>query len=256
MKTLLKTGIFGLFFIFSLNLSAQNLSVAQKASVVKFTQLLKNQDWEGLSTATVYPLKRTYPIAPVSNATEFVQRHADLFDDSFRSMITNASVDSDWSVMGERGIMFKSGEIWLDTDGNLMSINHQTAAEKALNAKLIQADKDSLPVSLKEFEQPILQMKVGKFVLRIDQMKDESYRYAWWLEGALDEKHEPAEIIQNGILEFDGSGGNHSYTFESDFGKFVCSIIELGSSDSPPGELTIYRDGAVFRSFDAIWLKN
>lgn len=256
MKTLLSSSILALFIIFSFNSSAQNLTPEQKASIEKFKQLVNNQDWVTLSETTIYPLKRTYPISPIENAAGFIERQSELFDDSFRSTITNSSVDNDWSLVGARGIMLKNGEVWLDSDGKLSAINHQTETEKVLEAELIQADKDSLPESLKVFERPILQMKTEKFFVRIDELKDGSFRFAGWLPASTSSYAEPRELIQNGLLEFDGSGGNHSYSFTSEFGTFVCRINQLGTETTPAGELVIYREEKVFRSYPAVWLKN
>lgn len=256
MKTLLQISIFVFLLFASSNGIAQNVSEEQSGGVTKFIELVKSNDWASLSERIIYPLHREYPVASIENKTEFLERRNELFDDSLISMVGNSTVDSNWRSVGSRGIMLNRGDIWLDTDGNLIGLNYQTAAENAMENRLIEEDRSSLPVSLQEYERPILQMDADKFIIRIDQVKGQSYRFIGWIQGNRNPNRPAVEIIPNGFLEHLGSGGNHSYTFTSDLGTFVCFVNETGEEGTPPGELVLYRDGELIRSYPAIWLKN
>ncbi|MCJ8289501.1 MAG: hypothetical protein HRT58_07530 [Crocinitomicaceae bacterium] len=256
MKNLIKNSALILLLFVSMNGVAQTLSEEQNAGVTKFIEHVNDRNWEELSESISYPLRRKYPVPAIENKADFIKRHNELFDDNLISMIANSSIENNWSEVGWRGIMLEDGEIWLDGVGNLIGINYQTAAEKTIETELIEADRASLPVFFQDFDRPILQMDTEKFFIRIDQMKDESFRFIGWIGGVRNPNSDPIEIIEEGILEHQGTGGNLTYTFVSDFGKFVCSINVMTEGNSPVGELEIYRDEKLFRSYPAIWLKN
>lgn len=256
MKNILKNHVLILLLFVSMNGIAQILPEEEKAGVAKFIKHVNDSNWEELSKSILYPLRRKYPVPAIENKADFIKRHSELFDDNLISMIATSSIENDWSEVGWRGIMLNNGEIWLDGEGNLIGINYQTAAEKTIETELIEADRATLPVFFQDFDRPILQMNTEKFFIRIDQMKDESFRFIGWIEGVRNPNSEPVEIIDEGILEHQGTGGNHTYTFVSEFGKFVCFINEMTEESSPIGELEIYRGEELFRSYPALWLKN
>ena len=99
-------------------------------------------------------------------------------------------------------------------------------------------------------------MDAEKFIIRIDQVKGQSYRFVGWIQVKRNPNRPAIEIIPNGFLEHSGSGENHSYTFTSDPGTFVCYVNKMREADSPPGELVLFRDGEFVRSYPAVWLKN
>ena len=88
---------------------------------------------------------------------------------------------------------------------------------------------------------PVLQWVTENFIVRIDDMGRARYRYA---SGNSDEDQsdEPSLVLTNGVLFWDGSGGNHHYEFHNDIYTYECHVVYLGSDESPPGYLCVYRD--------------
>ena len=256
MTKFLKPSLLLVILILSINANAQNLSTVKKAIVQSFIECIEHCTWEELSESVSYPLRRIYPTPDIENKADFLLRRTELFDDSLTNLILSSSVDSNWSEVGWRGIMLNHGALWLDEEGKLIAVNYETELEKQQRMALIELDRKELPTSLQVYESTVLQMKTEKFLLRIDEMSDGSYRYAAWLVKTKTDGGEPDEMLENGELNFDGSGGNHSYTFKSEEYTIVCSIIVLGKNTSPPAELLIYRDEQLVRSYPADWLKN
>src|SRR5690606_40506133 len=53
------------------------------------------------------------------------------------------------------------------------------------------------------------------YLIRIDELTNDNYRYASWKIGEK-ESSKPDIIIDNGKLKFEGSGGNHVIIFTND----------------------------------------
>ena len=88
---------------------------------------------------------------------------------------------------------------------------------------------------------PELTWETAKFTIRVDNMGNSQYRYAAWAKGkSLSEK--PDLVLNKGKLVFDGSGGNHSFQFRSGPYQYHCYVTVLGTSDSPPGELVVFKN--------------
>ena len=201
----------------------------------------KANDLEAIAKRVAYPLKREYPIPAIQNTQEMVARFNQVFDPQLLELIANSKVEADWQTMGWRGIMLGSGAVWLDFDGKIIAINAQTSAEAALKAEFIAKKKMALHASVSEFVSPELTWETAKFTIRVDNMGNSQYRYAAWAKGKpLSEK--PDLVLNKGKLVFDGSGGNHSYQFRSGPYQYHCYATVLGTSDSPPGELVVYKN--------------
>lgn len=201
----------------------------------------KANDLEAIAKRVAYPLKREYPIPAIQNTQEMVARFNQVFDPQLLEQIANSKVEADWQTMGWRGIMLGSGVVWLDFDGKIIAINAQTSAEAALKAEFIAKKKTALHASVSEFVSPELTWETAKFTIRVDNMGNSQYRYAAWAKGKpLSEK--PDLVLNKGKLVFDGSGGNHSYQFRSGPYQYHCYVTVLGTSDSPPGELVVYKN--------------
>ena len=207
-----------------------------------------------MSETISYPLSRKHPLEDIASKEDFFAKKNELFDDSLINMISNSHPDSNWYVIGSRGLRMMTGQVWLNNSGGLIGINYQTETAKLLETELIEEDRDALPVLLQEYERPILTMDAGKWIIRVDQVKGMSYRFVGWIQGSRNPNRDAVEIIFNGFLEYQGSGGNHTYTFKNDIGTFICYINEIGSTEAPEGELVIYRDGEEYRRYASVEL--
>jgi len=233
-----------LIFVFIIaSYTSNSLAIDKKHydDILIIKEMFKSQDKEALSSLVSYPLHRSYPIPAIKDKTEFIARFDEIFDQQFVELISNSNLDNDWNEMGWRGIMFSNGKLWLDTDYTIRAINYQSSLEKKLVQSLINNQKQSLHVSIRNFEKSILDWKTAKFRIRIDDLGNNGYRYSSWnIKKATTDK--PDLVLFDGQLTFDGSGGNHQYTFKNGKYRYICHVGLLGNSNSPPGTLQVYRN--------------
>lgn len=219
-----------------------SLTKEYREVIVEFINYFKKNDRQKLATLVAYPLEREYPIPSIKNKEEFLKRFDEVFDSKLITMIVNSNTSKDWSVVGWRGVMFQLGDIWLDEDGNCISVNYQSDAEVKIKTELIAKDKQNLHNSLSDFRRPVCVLETKKYRIRIDELSQGKYRYASWkINARISEK--PDMIVQNGEYVPEGSGGNHHYTFKNGKYTYECGVVIIGEDDSAPAYLTIYKDG-------------
>jgi len=233
--------IFILSLAFTGECIAQLDNPADRKVVEGFIRCFKTLNKAQLSDMVSYPLQRQYPIPPIQNRSKMLQRFDEVFDAELIGMITGSDPAVDWSAVGWRGIMLKDGELWIDTDGRLTSVNYQGKLEKQKRQQLIEADREHLYPTLRNFEEPVLIASTSGFRIRIDQMQDKSYRYAAW-KAAASISTPPDLVLGMGEKTYDGSGGNHQYTFLNGQYVYICSIEVLGEGEAP-GELIVRKNG-------------
>jgi len=215
--------------------------------VIPIIEAFKNNDKELISTFVKYPLKRKKPLSPIENKAEFLSRYDELFDKDFMALISRSSLRSDWDAVGWRGIMFSKGLLWLDTDGNIISVNYESNIERTLKKGVISEQKRRLHNSINNYAEPLLSWETKKFHLRIDRLEDDTFRYAAWPIGKKTSE-EPALVLYNGEHKFDGSGGNHHYTFKNGKYTYICYVNRLGTANSPPGLLQVFKGKEILLS--------
>ncbi|HDX8615482.1 TPA: hypothetical protein RUX41_002641 [Aeromonas dhakensis] len=217
------------------------LAAEYQPLVQKVIDAAKARDQQALARQIKYPFKREYPIPVINNSSEMLARFDEVFDDAILNSIASSRAGQDWQAMGWRGIMLGNGEVWLDFDGKVIGINHQTAQAAKRKAELVAKQKSDLYPGLREYKRPELMWQTEKFTIRIDELGDGRYRYASWAKGkALSDK--PDLVLKNGTVRVEGTGGNHTYLFTSGPYRYECAVTVLGEQGMPPGELVVYQN--------------
>lgn len=240
-----------LFFYFTSNSQVKPENITY---ISKFIKLVKQNDIEGISKLIRFPLNREYPIPAVKTKSEFVKRFNEIFDNQLKNEIISSTIKDNWSEVGWRGIMLNQGTIWLDYDGSLIAVNYQSKYEKDLLSRKTNSQKKKLHGSIKIFSKSILELETEKYNIRIDEISESIYRYSAWSKDK-QSTDKPSLIIQNGKVEFEGSGGNHKYIFTNNEYTYECSVIVMGEEDSPPAILKVYKNGKEILHQNAIKLK-
>lgn len=235
--------IYILIVVFCVNdISGQDLKPEYQKFIKSFIANVKSNNKEGVAAFISFPLARENPIPSVKNKADFIKRYDQIFDGALKNEIIKSNPAKDWSEVGWRGIMLNRGILWIDINGKIISINYQSKAEAALKNKLIASEKGKLNPSIATFKAPVCVLETSKFRIRIDDMGNDTYRYASWsIKKSMSEK--PDLIIVKGKVIWGGSGGNHSYEFKKGAYLYECYIVVVGSSESPPAMLTIYQNG-------------
>ena len=239
---MLATLLLGLLWAtFPASADEEPLPAEYRPFVQRFIDAAEAKDHQVLVNQMKYPFKREYPMPAIKNPSEMLSRFDEVFDDTILKRIAISQVGQDWQTMGWRGIMFGSGEVWMDFDGKVIGINHQTAQAAKLKAELIARQKSGLHPSVREYKSPELMWQTEKFTIRIDELDDGHYRYASWAKGkTLADK--PDLVLKNGTVRVEGSGGNHTYLFTSGPYRYECIVTVLGERGVPPGELVVYKN--------------
>jgi len=238
----LKHYLFGLFSFLHIISFSQQLNPEDKPELEKFISAFASNDLGEILPYITYPLRRQYPLPDIKNDVEFIYAFNTIFDDSLIHEITNSNIDEDWSRVGWRGIMLHHGSIWLTEDYKLKAVNAQSTQESLIRNAIIDRDRALIHESLNNYSYPVLVVHSKLHLIRIDEMADYTYRYAVWPMTS-NFSNKPDLIIENGELEYQGSGGNHVYNFVNGDYTYELYIDVLGESDSPEAHLTVKKIG-------------
>ncbi|MFM5426638.1 hypothetical protein ACET8G_07120 [Aeromonas veronii] len=219
----------------------EQLPAEYRPFVQQLVDAAEARDHQALANQMKYPFKQEYPIPAIKTPAEMLIRFDEVFDDVILKSIATSRVGQDWQTMGWRGIMLGSGEVWMDFDGKVIGINHQTAQAAKLKAELIARQKSGLHPSVREYKSPELMWQTEKFTIRIDELDDGHYRYASWARDKTP-ADKPDLVLKNGTVKVEGTGGNHTYLFTSGPYRYECVVTKLGERGVPPGELVVYKD--------------
>ena len=231
-------------------LRAQDLKPEYQKFISKFILEVKGDDREGMARRIKFPFKWEYPIPPVKDKADIVNTYNQIFEKFLIEKIIKSDPAKDWSEVGWRGIMLNQGDLWMDTDGKIISINHQSDEELKLKNSLIAAEKIDVNSSISNFKEPVAILETSKFRIRIDDLGNDNYRYASWsIQKKMTET--PDLVIENGVFFADGTGGNHHYEFKKGSFKYECHFTVLGEKNSAPAALLVYQSGKEILSQDA-----
>ena len=195
--------------------------------VAMIIELVKNRDKKGISRIISYPLEREYPIPPVKNKKDFIERFDEIFDSRLIKKISNADPKNIW--VSWRGVFimekFESrnnllGFECFDDNYNIKYIECSDKEELKKN-RLIEAEKKDLHASLKTLLYPVALMETSTHLIRVDCIKKNNngknvYRYASWEKGSSISDNPDLILINeisDGILYYFAHGDLH-YVFE------------------------------------------
>lgn len=200
----------------------------------------RQKDRNSIAEKIAYPLQREFPLPPIQNKQEMLRCFTDVFDDSLTAMILNSDLTRDWAEVGYRGIMLLDGVLWINYDGQIEALNYMSKVESRRKQAMIDSERSEIHPSLKKYLEPVLHMVTVDYQIRIDKMTDSTFRFASWKPDA-SMASKPDLIIDNGQQSWQGSGGNHSFTFRNGNYTYICGIQILGMEDIP-GELTVLKN--------------
>ncbi|MCX8485629.1 MAG: hypothetical protein ORN53_00340 [Crocinitomicaceae bacterium] len=225
--------------------SEQNtLGPEEMDSIQELIELFKKVDIEGISNKISYPLDRDYPIPSIRNKEEFIKRFHEVFDQKLIDNIAQSDIGQ-WTEVGWRGIMLDNSVVWMSFQrGFISAINYQSKREKNIQAELIRKDKEQLHATLRNFKSPVYKIQTEKFLIRIDELSENSYRYVSWRAG-VNEAILPDLVLKNGLCEMQGSGGNHEFTFVNGIYTYKVRRNILGERDSPDVTIQVEKRGEI-----------
>jgi len=206
------------------------LGQVPKSIVKKFQtviEFIKENNATELSKFVEYPIIREYPIPTIRNKSEFISYFPNLFDKEFIDKLKKFSEKSIFSKNESYGLVGEnfSGEIWINENGYITTINYSSPQEKNLKSELIKKEKATIHPSIRQWNENVLIAKSDKLLIRIDQT-DKGLRYACWSKG-----HQMSEapdlILLNGTEERQGTMGGWTWIFKNKEWEYVIEDVEI-----------------------------
>lgn len=242
-----------ILLVLSIALTSPTFAIdkSQQHDISLIINAFKNHDKKAISALIAYPLTREYPIPAVQNEAELISRFDDVFDQSLIEKIAHSDVEEDWNAVAWRGIMFSNGKLWLDAEGKISAINHQTEKAQIIKVALIETQKQALHESIRVYKHPILEWQTSRFHIRIDALDGGNYRYTSW--GIDTPTSEPPDLVlSDGEVIYEGSGGNHYYVFTHGAYSYRCYVNVIGSDESAMASVHVYQGEKLLLSDDAV----
>lgn len=217
------------------NCKAQNsLEIARHFRHI--VKLIKENKISELARLINFPLKRENPLPNIYSVNQFIRYSPILLDSSFKNKLSNYN-DSDIfehnGLFGLVGGPFR-GDIWINEDGKIETINYKSEAELKLQKRLTNEIQKKIHPSVKPWERNILVCETSKYLIRIDLIENDSLRYvAWSKPKKINDR--PDIILLNGIQEFQGTMGGITYTFRNNEYIYQIAEVDMAESDDEIG---------------------
>lgn len=203
--------------------------------VQNFISLIENDKKEALSK-----LFKGYN-DNIKNQTDFIEQYDSIIDSEIQFKITSSNIEKDWSTLGWRGIF--GADVYLDYEGNILRLPESKSIKQTKENTTV-FEKERLHESISDFSMHIFSFKTRKFIVRIDQLADESFRYtSWSADQTLDEK--PSLILYHGERIFEGSGGNNYLQFKNGHILYLTRENRLRDENTSPFMLEVYQKEAL-----------
>lgn len=225
------------------------------ALVKNVVDAFKGHNINAIAKLVSYPLERDAPIPAIKNEREFIQRFNDVFDQRLLQSIVRSDVHKDWDAVGWRGIMLGDGDVWLNHDGKITSVNYQSRKERMVSTRLNAKGRRALHRSVAHYAKPILEWETKRFHIRVDDIGKGQLRYAAWPRGK-DTSETPDIVLHNGKIAIDGSGRNQRYIFNNGKFSYHLNINVIGTSSSTQsGTLDVFKSDQPILSEVALSVK-
>lgn len=241
--------------LFSLSAS-QAFAVEEKdvAKVQNVIEAFKSRNTASIAKMVSYPLEGNANRPAINNEYEFVTRFNEVFDQNLLRTIETSDARKDWNTVGWRGIMLFDGDVWLDHDGNILSVKPKsTYVNNGIQNKSIlqrpqtvARGRSALHRSVSNYAKSVLEWKTNRYHVRVDDVGNGRLRYASWPVNA-STSVKPDIVLSNGRLEVDRTGRNHRYVFNN--GNFSYHLnVNAQGNQSAPGLLEVYKGNQRFLS--------
>lgn len=211
------------------------LSPERQQQLNKILNLLRQDHVAELATQVRYPLKRQNPLPNIDNQIQFKLYYSMLFDAEFKQKLLSIKQWNSGNTIERNGSLgLLMGDIWLDYDGKLITVNHQSPAEKELRDMLQNELKESVHPDVKPWVRNVLVFQSEKFLIRVDEMKGGTLRYASWNRPSTF-SDKPALILKNGEEEYQGTMGGVTYTWLNGDWKYIIDEVNMAESEESMG---------------------
>ncbi len=208
---------------------------------------VRNNRIYALADMVEYPIRRPNPIPDLETKEDFILYYPVIFDDVFKKLLTTSDFNEDntFSRHGNLGIL--NGQIWLNGEGKIITINYNSDQEKQLLEQLHQEKEAKLHPSVSDWNKNIWVLKNEKFTIRIDLMDDGNYRYVSW-NRPKSTSEEPDLILFHGKHTFYGTQGGSGYEFRNHAWTYLVEHIRMAEREEDMGYfIVLSKDGETIK---------
>ena len=189
---------------------ARELTMDEKIAIADFKDNIRNGRVDAIADQIEFPQCRSaFPEYVISTKEDFKKN----FDIVFDEQQIETFLSSDWRYY--YGVLLNDAGFTghFDDDGVLV-LEHIPLSDSEWTHvdDLVQKSRATLHPSIRDFQQPVLLMTAGKYLVRIDAMREGKFRYACWDKGT-DQSIKPALVLYDG--ELFSTPYYTSYTFEN-----------------------------------------
>ncbi len=203
-------------------------------SLNKIVRLIKSNDIITLAGMVDYPLKMPNPLPDLKNRKEFIARYPVLFDSALKMKLIETQFDStnifehhfDYGIFG--------GDIWLNEEGKIITINYISAQKKELIDRKTKEIKKQMHKSVGPWKRNVLVWESAKFTIRIDEMENNDLRYISWSKPKTI-ADAPDLVIFGGELDTHGTMGGIFFTFKSKEWTYIADEVDMAESVEQEG---------------------
>jgi len=180
-----------------------------------------------LARLVKYPLKRQNPLPDIHNAKAFVADFNILFDTAFKEKLKLYNDTDIFEHNGAYGLVggVFSGDIWLNDNGLISSLNYSSKHEQALRDELTKKIQGRIYPGVSSWTENILVAKSNNLLIRIDETK-KGIRYVVWSKRR-PTSAKPDLVLYNGVQEAQGTMGGWTWTFKNGDWTYIIDDVEM-----------------------------
>ncbi len=217
-------------------------------------RLIRQNRVASLASRVVYPLMRENPLPDITTRKKFGQAYDILFDSTLKKVLFRLKASDLFEHEGNWS--YGEGDVWFDPDGKIIAINYSSPAERRRKDSLTEETYRLLYPGISHWERNLLVCRVGKRLIRIDEVGDD-LRYIDWRNGkTISDK--PDLVLLKGEKKLDGTGGSYNITFSKGQWTYFFEYTTLFDDDydSPSGlYLNILKHGKKVARYTCLQMK-
>jgi hypothetical protein len=226
---------FTIAFLFMISYCCAGIPAAIIKNYHHIIRLIEQGKAVELSHLISYPLIRQNPLPNITNAKQFIAYYSTLIDIAFKKQIQLYNDTDIFEHHGEYGLVggpFR-GEIWMDENGNITSINYASKKEQLLKVQLTKQLQKTIYQSVNTWKSNVLVAHTEKILIRVDEMKKD-FRFVSWSHGRTPSQ-KPDLILYKGVEEAQGTEGGWTWTFKNGDWTYVVDDREMAETVDQEG---------------------
>lgn len=189
--------------------------------------LIRQDRTASVAGRVVYPLMRENPLPDITTRKEFGQVFNVLFDSTLKRALFGLKPSD--LFFHEGNWSYGEGDVWFDPDGKIIAVNYSSPVELRRKDSLTEETYRLLYPGIAHWKRNLLVCKVGKRLIRVDEVGDDLRYIAWGECKAISDK--PDLVLFKGVQKIEGTAGSYTITFSNGLWTYSFEYTSLSDSD-------------------------